>query len=56
MTDHVPADWYERVLQDNERLRAALQEIANIYANGAVRLGADVDVPRIARRALEPKP
>jgi hypothetical protein len=49
MTDHVPADWYERVLRDNERLREALQALAD-----------DDAVPpwirTLARRALEPKP
>jgi hypothetical protein len=39
-----------------ERLRSALQEIASYYANGAVRLNSDVDIPEIARAALERKP
>jgi hypothetical protein len=35
-----------------ERLRAALEKIASYYATGAVRLNSDVDVPEIARAAL----
>lgn len=46
----------EQLRTEIERLRAALERIASYYANGAVLLNSDIDVPEIARAALEPKP
>lgn len=61
-TDADPADTLRenfRLREENAGLRVecekfgqALRDIAEIYAHGAVRIGVDVDVPRIVERAL----
>jgi hypothetical protein len=65
MIQHVPADWYESLLRDSERLRAALKlagvalDTAEcvIDADGEVEAFHQVQAARKAvRRVLEPKP
>ena len=65
MTQHVPADWYESLLRDSERLRAALTLAVVALDTAECVIDADGEVEafyqvqtahKAVKAALEPKP